>query len=404
MLWMKMLAHACGDLPVGHFISGFDGHAATLGHGICELLAQVAFGFARAHDEHRFCVTHTFNDLRVVALELRDELLKHLHVHPLMPDAVPFIFKYYERDWGLCCSRQMRDALQDTQYRVVIRSEFSYSTLKVGEAIVHGETDECIVLCAHLCHPGQVNDDLSGLVVGLEVMRRLMKQPKPRYTYRFIILPETIGSAAWISRHEHLIPKLAGGIFLEMLARGNAFTLQRSFAGSTELDRCFALAVRHAAPGAQVIPFMQMNDERQFNAPGVRVPMAALYRILPEGHPDWPYREYHSNHDDVSHVQPEHLEESCNVVMRMLETLEQNATPIPLFKGELFMSRFGMHVDWYEDRASNEQLFNILYRIDGTRTIAAIADDLGISFSSVFQVVTRLKEHGLAALTPATTR
>ena len=334
----------------------------------------------------------------------REELLNHLHVHPLMPDAVPFIFKYYERDWGLCCTRQTRDSLQDAQYRVVIRTEFSYSTLKVGEFILPGETDESIVLCAHLCHPGQINDDLSGVVVGMEVMRRLMNQPKQRYTYRLIILPETIGSAAWISRHEHLIPKLVGGIFLEMLARNNAFTLQQTFPGGTELDRCFELAVKHAAPDSRVIPFMCMNDERQFNAPGVRVPMAALYRILPEGHPDWPYREYHSDHDNISHISPGLLEESCNLVMTMLGVLEKNTVPEALFKGELFMSRYGLHVDWYMDRQANEQFFNILYRFDGTRTLASIATELGIPFQSVSTVAEKLKNAGLCRLLPASTR
>ncbi len=39
----------------------------------------------------------------------REELLAHLHAHPRIPDAVPFIFKYYERDWGLCCSQLQRE-------------------------------------------------------------------------------------------------------------------------------------------------------------------------------------------------------------------------------------------------------------------------------------------------------
>ncbi|MFN0075073.1 MAG: DUF4910 domain-containing protein [Prosthecobacter sp.] len=355
--------------------------------------------------------SHADHPLHVVSYSLpfdgvvaREELLKHLHVHPLMPEAVPFIFKYYERDWGLCCSRQTRDALDQDQYRVVIRTEFSYSTLKVGEVILPGESEESIVLCTHLCHPGQINDDLSGLVVGVEVMRRLMKLPSRRFTYRFIILPETIGSAAWLSRHEHLIPKLAGGIFLEMLARGNAFTLQSTFPGGTELDRCFKLAATQAAPDTTVIPFLCMNDERQFNAPGIRVPMAALYRILPDGHPDWPYREYHSDHDDLRHVRPEHLEQSCDLVMAMLDALEKNAVPELLFKGELFMSRYGLHIDWYVDRQANEQFFNILYRMDGTRTLAAIATELNISFQSVHAVAEKLVSAKLCRLHPASTR
>ena len=35
----------------------------------------------------------------------REELLQHLHVHPRLPEAIPFVFKYYDRDWGLCASQ-----------------------------------------------------------------------------------------------------------------------------------------------------------------------------------------------------------------------------------------------------------------------------------------------------------
>ncbi len=164
------------------------------------------------------------NPLHVVSYSLpvdrevsREELFEHLHVHPELPDAIPFVFKYYERDWGLCCSKKLKESLRDDRYRVVIRSDFSYGTLKVGEVIVPGKSSETFVLCAHLCHPAMVNDDLSGVVVGLKVMQELLKRRDLRYTYRFLILPETIGSVAYLSHHEELIPKMIGGLFLEML-------------------------------------------------------------------------------------------------------------------------------------------------------------------------------------------
>src|SRR5258705_2313233 len=106
----------------------------------------------------------------------REVLLKHLYVHPKIAEAVPFIFKYYERDWGLCCSKILRDSLLDDQYRVVIKTDFSYGTLKVGEVVIPGESDECIVLCSHLCHPHQANDDLTGVIVGLKVAQELLKR------------------------------------------------------------------------------------------------------------------------------------------------------------------------------------------------------------------------------------
>ncbi len=59
----------------------------------------------------------------------REELLRHLHVHPRLPQAIPFVFKYYERDWGLCASQDLRDSLDEPAYRVVIRTQ-----LRAGNA------------------------------------------------------------------------------------------------------------------------------------------------------------------------------------------------------------------------------------------------------------------------------
>src|SRR5512135_2193812 len=117
----------------------------------------------------------------------REELLRHLHVHPRLPEAIPFVFKYYERDWGLCAPQALRDSLQDEAYRVVIHTTFEPGLLKVGEIVIPGESQECFVLVAHLCHPAMVNDDLTGVVVGLDVARALLAGPPPYYTYRLLI-------------------------------------------------------------------------------------------------------------------------------------------------------------------------------------------------------------------------
>jgi aminopeptidase-like protein/aminoglycoside N3'-acetyltransferase len=328
----------------------------------------------------------------------RDTLMAHLHVHDRLPDALPFVFKYYERDWGLCCSRRLRDTLQDPAYRVVIRSTFSYGTLKVGEIVVRGKSDDAIVLCAHLCHPGMAVDDLTGVVVGLDVMRQLRRRTEAtRYTYRLLILPETIGSLAWLSAHRHLIPQLKGGLFLEMLGLPHPHVLQHSYDGTSEADRCFAAAVRAAGPDGWTAPYRTLvgNDERQFNAPGIRVPMAALLRVLPPAHPDYPYREYHSSHDTPALVTAERLQESRNLVLKMLDTLERNLVPVNQYAGEICCSRFGLHVDWRTEPELHRSLFTIMDRIDGDATIVDIAEACGISFDSVCGFVDTLAQKGL---------
>jgi aminopeptidase-like protein len=220
-----------------------------------------------------------------------------------------------------------------------------------------------------------VNDDLTGVVVGVDVMRALLAGRRRRYTYRLLIVPETIGSVAFLSRHPELLPRLKGGLFLEMLGRDHPHALQHSFAGTSAVDRCFALALRQGDPAGWTTPFRSLagNDERQFNAPGVRVPMLALTRQLPPGAPDHPYREYHSSEDTPDRVPPGSLERSRDLVLRMIDTLEGDTVPVNRFAGEVFCSRFGIHIDAYADPEGHKALFDLLFLIDGTRSVSQLA-------------------------------
>jgi aminopeptidase-like protein/aminoglycoside N3'-acetyltransferase len=327
----------------------------------------------------------------------RQELLTHLHVHPRLQDAVPFVFKYYERDWGLCCSRTLRDSLKDERYRVVIRSSSTYGTLKVGEVVATGSTGENVILCAHLCHPAMANDDVSGIVVGLKVMQELLKRRDLRFTYRLLIVPETIGSLAYLSHHESLIPKMEGGLFLEMLGLRNPHALQLSFLENTEVDLCFTLALKSRDQGGWTGRFLSVigNDERQFNGPGVRVPMLSLSRVSRRTDPDYPYPEYHSSADTRQTLSVESLENSCDLVLAMIQTLEADRIPVNKFKGEVFCSRYGIHIDWYTNPQGNESFVDVMHRIDGTRSIAQIARECGISFEAAAGVVSTFHREGL---------
>lgn len=329
----------------------------------------------------------------------RRELLRHLHVHPKLPDAIPFVFKYYERDWGLCCAQETRDALTDERYRVVIRTDFSFGTLKVGEVVARGRSEDTIVLCVHLCHPHQVNDDLTGVVVAVEVMRALLRRRDLRYTYRLLIVPETIGSVAYLSHHEDLLPRMKGGLFLEMLGGNSPHALQMSFAGDTEIDRCLGLVLRACDPEGYTGPFrtLILNDEVQFNAPGVRVPMLSLSRVQKPGAPDWPFRGYHSSHDTPDSISVDRLTESRDLTLKMIDALEHNLFPVNLSKGEVFCSRYGLHIDWYENPEGNRAFLDIVHLADGTRSVAGIAAACGIPFESARQVLDELVRHGLLA-------
>lgn len=341
--------------------------------------------------------SYTDNPLHVVSYSLpfegvlsREELFRHLHVHCELPDAIPFVFKYYERDWGLCCSQRVKDSLQDESYHVVIKTDFSYSKLKVGEIVVPGEKEESFIFCAHLCHPHMVNDGLSGVVVGVNAMRNLLKRKKLRYTYRFIILPETIGSAAYLSHNEGLIPKLIGGLFLDVLATKHPHMLKPSLVGNTQFDKCINLIVKEHDPDSQIGIFLKdiLNDERMFNAPGICVPMLSLSRAMSDGKI---YKEYHCSLDRPENADFQNLNASCDLVIKIVEAIEKNRIPKPKFKGELFCSRF----DKIDYATMGRSILNVIFYMDGNRTVSDIAEKSGMSFSKTREMLDVLEEEGL---------
>jgi aminopeptidase-like protein/aminoglycoside N3'-acetyltransferase len=368
--------------------------------------------------------SYSDNPLHVVSYSLpfegevsREELFKHLHVHRL-PEAIPFVYKYYERDWGLCCSKVLKDSLTDERYRVVIKTDFSYSTLKVGEVVVPGESEECFVLCAHLCHPCMVNDDMAGVAVGIDVMRELLKRKKLRYTYRFIILPETIGSAAYLSHNEALIPKMRGGLFLDVLGASHPHMLKPSIVGDVQIDKCIHRIVKEHDPQVWLGDPINdlLNDERMFNAPGIGVPMLSLSRTIPRHEIDFPYREYHSSLDTPENADFPNIYDSRDLVLKIIDAvdvleksrahkplrqirpvrtsidaLEENGVPKPKFKGELFCSRF-KRIDY---DTMGRDIFNIIFRLDGHRTVADIAQQSGMSFTRVKEILGILEKEKL---------
>ncbi len=327
----------------------------------------------------------------------REELLRHLHTHPHLPDAIPYVFKLYERDWGLCAPQTLRHTLTDASYNVVIRTEFEPGTLKVGEVVIPGESDQTFVLAAHLCHPAMANDDLTGVVIGLDVARTLLAGPRPYYTYRLLILPETIGSVAYLSHNEDLIPNMVAGLFLEMLGNDSPHALQGSYQPDSQADRCLVTALRDLDPKGYTAPYRTIipNDERQFNAPGVRVPMLSISRVEQPAFPPRPYKEYHSSLDTPAIISQERLQGSRQVVLSLIEAWERNQYAVNRFKGEVFLSGYGIWIDYRVNPEGSLRLVEIIERCDGEHTIADIAAELDISFQAVWEVVARLQDNQL---------
>ena len=133
-----------------------------------------------------------------------------------MPDAIPYVTSYYNKDWGFCLSENEKNTLPQGKYKAYINSRFEKSHLEIAEAVIKGKSKKEILFSSYICHPSMANNELSGPVLLNAILLYLKNNFKNlKYTYRFVLLPETIGSIAYISKRLKLLKqKMISGYVL----------------------------------------------------------------------------------------------------------------------------------------------------------------------------------------------
>ena len=327
----------------------------------------------------------------------KKELLAHLHSRPECPEVIPFEFSYYKKDWGFCVQHNKMREFTSNEYEVLIDSEFSPGELKVGELCVPGVIKDEIVIMAHLCHPCMVDDGLSGVSVLTSIAKQVMAMPG-YYSYRFLIVPETIGSIAYLSHNEHLLKTMKYGIFLEMLGHDGSFSLQSSKQGTTLIDKAAEVCFKEMDLEYKIGKFLEVicNDEKVLNGPGINIPTISISRSNFWGRGEWPYPQYHSSADTPEIISVKRLRESEVLVIKILDILNQNYYPLATVKGPIFLSRYGLWVDWRKNRELNTKQAEVLYYLhDGKKSLVDIAYELGLPFKILKEWLDIFLKNGL---------
>ena len=268
----------------------------------------------------------------------REELLPHLYSYEHLPDSLPLCPSYYQDDWKLGVPHKLKESLIEEKYYVHIDSEARPGHLCIGEIVLPGETDREVLFSTYLCHPMMANDNISGVVVAVELFRILKSLKKRHFTYRLIIVPETIGSIAYLYHHQEEVKKLVGGFNLTCCGDKGCISFKKSWQGDTLLDRAGVQALREGGDDHVVRDYyFSGSDERQFNAPGFRIPMPTIMRTIPGEYP-----EYHSSHDDLSIISPEKLGDTLQFILHMLYILDNNKTYVNRYRAEPFLSGYGI--------------------------------------------------------------
>lgn len=262
-----------------------------------------------------------------------------------IPDALQYTSFWWtgheKRCFGFVLSPKAGDKLRQTCLR--LRQEHAMDTTKAAypqvrahvqaslysghienvTALIPGETDEEIVVAAHLCHPkASANDNASGVGVALEAARALNKLiasgelPKPRRSIRILLIPEMTGTYTYLAANEDRIPKMLAAINLDMvgenqdLCKGPLVAEYPPEAASSFVGDLIATIMEAVAAESQnlggtssyalfkhaVAPFSGGSDHYIFSDPTVGIPCPMLIQ--------WPDKYYHTSEDTLDKVDP----------------------------------------------------------------------------------------------------
>ncbi len=124
--------------------------------------------------------------------------------------------------------RALLKASKPVKLNARVEAKLFPGNLDVVTATIPGASraEEEVFLIAHLCHPKpSANDNASGSGLLLEIARTISslitkgKIQRPRRTIRFLWVPETFGSLAYLHRHEDLPAKMVAGLNLDMVGQ-----------------------------------------------------------------------------------------------------------------------------------------------------------------------------------------
>ena len=344
------------------------------------------------------------NNLHIVGYSIpvelimdKKSLLKKIYTLDNQKDSIPYVTSYYSKDWGFCLDKNTLDKLPDGKYKVKIKSEFHKGTLDLIEAKIIGEHDKEIFFSSYLCHPSMANNELSGPVLINEILSYIKKQyPNPKYTYRFVLLPETIGSIAYLSKKKNELKRnMVCGYNLSCVGDERNYSIIKSRYGDNLADRSLKSVLINKKNFKEYSFLDRGSDERQYCSPGIDLPLCTFCRSKFGEYP-----EYHNSSDNFKVVTSKGLQDSFEVFKTIIDAFEIGIYPRLSNLCEPQLGKRGLYPNISKHQKGEhpaKKRMNILAYCDGKNTIFDISKILTIEVEEVLDEIKILKNNNLIA-------
>jgi aminopeptidase-like protein len=320
-------------------------------------------------------------------------LNEHIFTHK-NPRWIPYRTSYYQKNWGFCMSKNEQKRIRGNKFKVFIDSKKTQGNLLVGEYFKKGRLKSEILFSTYVCHPSMANNEVSGPVVATALAHYIKKNYKlSKFSYRFLFLPETIGSIAYLSKNYKKMKKVfIAGYNLSCVGDERAFSIIKS-KSKESLSNISLQSILQKKKNFFIYDHVNAaSDERQYNWPGIDLEVAGFCRSKYKTFP-----EYHTSADNFKVVTANGLYDSFNTLKILVDCYEKYFYPFSKILCEPFLSKYNLYPNLSGKNLEKKYILrkNLLRYCDGKNNIFDIALKINSSIEELINELDILKLNNL---------
>ncbi len=265
-----------------------------------------------------------------------NQLKKKLNTLKNQPDAIPYVTSYYKKDWGFCMKyADFKKLDKKKKYDVLINSKLFNGKMNFSEMTIKGKTKKTVIIMSYICHPSMANNELSGVSV-VAALSKIIKNPY--YTYKLLLIPETIGAIAYINKNNYQLKKnLIAGFNLTCCGDKGSLSYISSIYENTYSDLILK-RISKTYKNFKIYSFLDRgSNERQFGCQNLKLPFCTIMRSKFGN-----YRNYHTSKDDLKIVSEKKLRDTLKFIVKVIDEIEKNKIYVKNTTCEPFLTKYNL--------------------------------------------------------------
>ena len=223
------------------------------------------------------------------------------------------------------------------------------------------------------------------------------RKKKNLKTLRFIFIPETIGSIIYISRNlKYLKENICGGYVLTCIGDDRQHSCMLSKYENSPSDKSLLESYKFNKIRFKKYSFLKRgSDERQFNSPGIDLPMTSIFRTKYGEYP-----EYHTSLDNFdSVVNKEGLKGGFKISKDAIGILQEKILPKNIILCEPQLSKRGLYPTMSKkdnkDKNASKKIMDFLQYSDGRNDLWDISRLIKLNYKKTEKIYKLLKKSNI---------